>query len=243
MSGNTGLILVEEDNGHDHNNLRHEKAVKTQVTKLTDLKVGDKIQGFDHMMQPSTCTVEAIGEFGFGQLYGNYTDDHFILNPSTGMIEEHGASPSDVVTKEQKYEILTDCPLGIDESGTKFTPIDSDFCGRHLKEMSWSDYLLIHKGILRIVRATGGFWFSMSSYPDFSLVQTHAPPLCASMLKCMKDHEDCEDFEEHSIAFIDNALSESTKDIAKGVFTNIGRHRELGSAAASISAGKSVIAE
>jgi len=214
-----------------------------EVTRLTDLKVGDKIHGYDETMQLSTCSVEAIGEFGFGPLYGNYTDDHFILNSSTGMIEEHGSLPSDICTKGKKYQILTDCPLGVDESGIKFTPIDSDFCGKRMKEMSWKDYVLLHKGILRIVRATGGFWFSISSYTDMEAVERHAPPVCASMLKCMKDSKDCKHFEKNSIVFIDNTLSEFSKAIVKDVFPNIGSHNKLGSVAATLSAGKSIISK
>merc|ERR1711937_574575 len=106
--------------------------------------------------------------------------------------------------------------------------------------MSWSDYLLLHKGILRIVRATGGFWFSMSSYDDMNQVSMYAPPLCSSMLKCLKDHDNCHDFEKHSKSFIDKTLTEHTKTITKSIFTNIGRHRELGSVSATLSAGKSV---
>jgi len=223
--------------------LRNEQEERIQVTKLSDLKLGDNIQGYDAMMQLSTCSIEAIGEFGFGPLYGNYTDGHYILNPSTGMIEEHGSLPSHVVTKENKYQILTDCPLGIDESDTKFTPIDSDFCGKHMTEMSWTDYVLLHKGILRIVRATGGFWFSISSYSDMEAVGKYAPLLCASMLKCMKDSKDCEHFEIDSITFIDNTLNEFSKTIAKDVFPEIGSHFKLGSAAATLTAGKSVVSK
>jgi len=223
--------------------LRNEHEEKIEVTKLLDLKVGDNIQGYDTTMQLSTCSVEAIGEFGFGPLYGNYTNGHYILNPSTGMIEEHGSLPSHVVTKEKKYQILTDCPLGIDESGTKFTPIDSDFCGKHMTEMSWTDYVLLHKGILRIVRATGGFWFSISSYSDMEAVGKYAPSVCASMLKCMKDSTDCKHFEINSIAFIENTLNESSKTIVKDVFPEIGFHFNLGSVAATLSAGKSVVSK
>jgi len=223
--------------------LRNKQEERIQVTKLSDLKVGDNILGYDSMMQPSTCSVEAIGEFGFGPLYGNYTDGHYIFNPSTGMIGEHGSLPSHVVTKEKKYEILTDCPLGVDESGTKFTPIDSDMCGKHMTEMSWTDYILLHKGILRIVRATGGFWFSISSYSNKEALGKYAPPLCASMLKCMKDSKDCEQLEISSIAFIDNTLNEFSKTIVKDVFPEIGSHFKLGSVAATLSGGKSVVSK
>ena len=233
MSGNTGLIKV---------NTQKTKSQSSEVTKLIDLEIGDSIRGYDEFMRPSTCKVEAIGQFGFGPLYGNYTDDHFIYNPTNNMIEEHGkavASEADM-TRENKYEILTDCPLAQDEAGTRFTPIDKDFCGEETKSMSWSDYVLLHKGILRVVRETGGFWFSQSAYPDFDLLQRHAPSICKSMLKCLKDHDDCQDFEMSSIVFIETVLSDAAKVLTFDAFHNIGRHRELGSVSATVSGGGSI---
>ena len=78
-------------------------------------------------MNPTACIVEAVGSFGFGSLYGNYTSDHFMYNPESGEIEMHGEKGEK--TYEEKYDILTSCPLGVDESGKAFTPIDGDFCG------------------------------------------------------------------------------------------------------------------
>ena len=37
-----------------------------------------------------TYSVEAIGTFGLGELFGNYIKDHYILNPWTGDIEQNG---------------------------------------------------------------------------------------------------------------------------------------------------------
>ena len=76
---------------------------------------------------------------------------------------QHGAVGKRTV--EDKYEVLTSCPVGLDEAGTGFTPMDGDFCGKSTSEMGWSDYLLIHASMLRIVRATGGYWFSASHSP------------------------------------------------------------------------------
>lgn len=239
MSGNIGLPKVMHVTSGQET-LIEESSIS--VTKLTDLHVGDFIQGFDEQLQPTTCKVEAIGQFGHGPLYGNYTDDHFIYNPTTNMVEEHGVDgvlESDITT-EDKYEILTDCPLGVDEAGTKFTPIDSDFCGSHLTKLSWSDYILLHKGILRVVRETGTFWFRGSSYPDFELLQEHAPRICETMLQCMKDEEECHHLEKASVHFIENVLIHSARNEAYSAFHNIGRHRELGSVAAAVSGGKSV---
>ena len=53
------------------------------VTIVKELAVGDKIEGLDADKQPALCTVEAVGMFGHGALYGNYTEDHFVLDPAT----------------------------------------------------------------------------------------------------------------------------------------------------------------
>ena len=229
MSGETGVVVLEE------NNIPKGDSV---VVKVRDLTTNDSIQGLDENRQPTTCKIEAVGNFGVGPVYGNYTDGHYILNPDTGNIEQHGkGQPMSVV---DKYIVVTSCPLGVDESGTGFTPFDSDFFGDLAKEMSWTDYLLLHKAILRVVRATGGFWFHGSSYADMMFLHSHAPVVCSTMLKCMKDHEDCQEFEVASQVFIERALAEPARKKAYEAFGNIGQHRELGSASATVSAGGSV---
>jgi len=218
MSGNTGLFTDGD---------------KSQVTKLKELNEGDNIQGFDEKMEPMQCKVEAVGTFGFGYLYGNYTQGHFIFNPNTKMIQQHGVS--DEQTSEEKYDILTDCPLGVDEAGTKFTPIDSDFCGVKKKEMSWSDYILLHKAILRVVRQAGGFYFSSSAYSDMNAAKEIAPRICSSMLKCMKDCNDCDSLENESIFFIDEALTDEAKQKTIKAFKNLGSPSQPGSIARTVS--------
>ena len=47
--------------------------------------------------------------------------------------------------------MMTSCPVGLDEAGTGFTPMDGDFCGQATAEMAWSGYLLIHASMLRIM--------------------------------------------------------------------------------------------
>ena len=121
-----------------------------------------------------------------------------------------------------------------------FTPIDSDFCGDYTNQMSWKDYILIHKAVLRVVRETGGFWFSKATYPRFDLLQMHAPRICATMLKCMKNHEECEDLEAASLVFVERTLNEHAKAQVYKAFHNIGKHWEFGSVSSSVSAGKSV---
>jgi hypothetical protein len=179
------------------------------VTIVKELAVGDKIEGLDADKQPALCTVEAVGMFGHGALYGNYTEDHFVLDPATGNVMQHGAVGKRTV--EDKYEVLTSCPVGLDEAGTGFTPMDGDFCGKSTSEMGWSDYLLIHASMLRIVRATGGYWFSASAYSDFEAMVRHGPELCAAMLACAGDGIECDELERISTLFVDNYLADDAR--------------------------------
>ena len=223
MSGNTGTLKAtgtikapapatfsEKSTGTLKATLSEESTEKRTVTIVKELAVGDKIEGLDADKQPALCTVEAVGMFGHGALYGNYTEDHFVLDPATGNVMQHGAVGKRTV--EDKYEVLTSCPVGLDEAGTGFTPMDGDFCGKGTSEMGWSDYLLIHASMLRIVRATGGYWFSASAYSDFDSVVKHGPELCAAMLACAGEGIECDELERVSTLFVDNYLADDARE-------------------------------
>merc|ERR1712183_500189 len=115
---------------------------------------------------------------------GNFTADHFVYNPKTKKVEENGKD--DVLTATDKYDMISDCPLVEDESGKKFGPIDSDFCGSKIKELSWKNYLLLHTAILRVVRKTGGYWFDSSSYNDMETVKKFALKITRNVISWRK---------------------------------------------------------
>ena len=77
MSGNTGTLKASPSENSSTGGFER------TVTIVKELAVGDKIEGLDADKQPALCTVEAIGQFGHGTLYGNYTEDHFVLDPAT----------------------------------------------------------------------------------------------------------------------------------------------------------------
>ncbi len=241
MAGKTGVVSLVSSHNREEGSIRSLKPPRIekskQITKVRDLQVDNIILGLDESKQVKECRVEAVGSFGFGPVYGNYTDDHFVLNPTTGDVEVHGKKGDAKV--EDKYIVLTSCPLGLDESGIGFTPFDSDFFGDLTKDLTWKDYLLLHTAILRVVRETGTFWFNGDSYKDLKSLRHHAPLMGKTLLQCMKDHNDCEDLENASLFFIEKALADHTKTKAYDIFHNLGNHRELGSAAAVVSAGKS----
>lgn len=227
MSGNTGTFKaspISNSSGFDRT-----------VAIVKELQVGDTIEGLDAEKNPALCTVEAIGQFGHGPLFGNYTDDHFVLDPATGGIKQHGAVGNRTV--EDKYEVMTSCPVGLDEAGTGFTPMDGDFCGQATAEMAWSDYLLIHASMLRIIRATGGYWLSASAYSDFDSVVEHGPELCAAMLACAGPETDCDELERVSELFIDHYLTEDARNASHVGMPGLGKVGAPGSASFVVSQG------
>eukprot|EP00964_Phaeocystis_antarctica_P070138 scaffold42680_cov67-Phaeocystis_antarctica.AAC.6 len=121
MSGNTGTLKATPG------------SFERIVAIVKELAVGDTIEGLDADKQPALCTVEAVGSFGHGVLYGNYTADHFVLDPATGNVTQHGAVGNRTV--EDRYDVMTSCPVGLDETGTGFTPMDGGFCGKRTSEM------------------------------------------------------------------------------------------------------------
>ena len=230
MSGNTGTFKatpVENSIG----------GFKRTVAIVKELSVGDTIEGLDADKRPALCTVEAIGQFGHGALYGNYTEDHFMLDPATGNIMQHGAVGNRTV--EDKYDVMTSCPVALDEAGSGFTPMDGDFCGKNTSKMGWSDYLLIHASMLRIVRATGTYWFSASAYRDFDSVMQHGPELCSAMLACASAGAECNELERISALFINSDyLTDDARNATMKGMPGLGEMGAPGSVSFVVSQGK-----
>merc|ERR1739845_130069 len=146
---------------------------------VKDLNIGDKIDGLDRNMSPATCSVEAVGYFGNGPVFGNYTKDHFILDASSKTV--HPSGNNGERDEVEKYAVLTSCPVGLDESGIGFTAVDSDFLGD--QALQWSDYVLIHQAILSLVKEAGPFVFSPSTYTSMGKVKQYTKRLYKTMLK------------------------------------------------------------
>lgn len=109
MSGNTGLTKVNGDGS-------------TDVVTVKNAVPGDVVKGLDNNLHETDCEVVTTGYWGMGPLYGNYTDDHYIYNSTSGNVVEHGKVGK--LTFEGKYVLLSTCPVVLDESGVAFTPVD-----------------------------------------------------------------------------------------------------------------------
>lgn len=230
MSGNT-RVQVEADIGD-----QVDKVPAPYFKIVRDLVVGDTIQGLDKNLIPSTCTVEAVGDFGTGPVFGNYTEDHFILDISREVVFPNGAIGSTEIV--DKYAVLTSCPVGVDESGIGFTALASMFLGT--APLAWSDYVLIHEAIVEIVRNVGPFVFSPLSYTSMDKVKKYTTQLYRTMLKCSKNHNDCSAFEIAAKKMVDNSFTKESKKKVKAGFANFGNPYMSGSISAAVTKGKSV---
>ena len=204
---------------------------------VQDLTIGDSIKGLDENQDPTTCFVKAIGYFGEGQVFGNYTDHHYVLEDSSNDVKINGQNGDPQVV--DKFAVLTSCPAGLDESGIGFSAIDSDFTGND-DPISWSDYVLVHKGILNLVEEVGPSVFSPSAYISMETVKKYTQQFYKTMLTCIKDSSNCDSFERASQELIDNSLTDETKEKVLSTFSNLGVSTQSGSIAAVMSKGESV---
>jgi len=207
-----------------------------QFKNVRDLSIGDAIEGLDEEMDHVICSVEAVGDFGMGPVFGNYTRDHFILDASRGVVSPNGADGEEQFV--DKYAVLTSCPVGLDESGVGFTALDADFLGD--EAIGWSDYVLIHQAILNIVREVGPSVFSPSTYTSISKVRRYTKRFYKTMLVCVKDPEKCDAFERAAGDLLDNTVTKKAKANVHHCFLNLGNPWKPGSIAAAVSKGRSV---
>jgi hypothetical protein len=227
MSGNTRVGVLSSNESLN---------VEQKFKAVRELNMGDTIQGLNESMNPVACTVEAIGYFGNGPTYGNYTGDHFILNTAQQVVMPNGKTGNMEVV--DKYAVLTSCPVGLDESGVGFTAVDADFLGH--EALSWLDYIDIHRAIVGIVHEVGPFVFSPSTYTSMEQVKQYTNRLYKTMLKCARDSRTCNAFEKAAEDLVENALTEDAKTKIYTVFDNFGKPNMPGSIAAVVSKGQSL---
>lgn len=91
------------------------------VVQLQDLQVNDHIKGIDEDKNPAdNCEVAVLANIGLGVVYGNYTRDHYNLDDANGDLVQHGyigLAPEGDETAV--FQVLSSCPLTLDESGKK----------------------------------------------------------------------------------------------------------------------------
>jgi len=185
---------------------------------------GMKIRGKDANGRSRWCTVEDIYFNGMGTLFGNFTEGHFVLNDSSGMVLPSGNSSHEHFGA--RYTIFTDCPVMENKDGELFTPLAQTFCGA--RDFTWSEYLVLWTAIQQVVRDTGIFWFHLDeTFTDcknetmcgnISEWRDALPPVCESLMACAATQDDiiCDDFEEVAQTFFERYIrAERVEEIKK----------------------------
>lgn len=86
-----------------------------EYMRVDTLTIGNEVRGINADGAEASCTVTAIGESGFGTVYGNYTSNHFVLDQAHGEVIKHGAIGK--ISADNLFYVLLDCPFGLDETG------------------------------------------------------------------------------------------------------------------------------
>lgn len=198
----------------------HEKEDSSDMVVVRDLKNGDQIKGLDEEKEEAVCTVVSIFESGRGQFYGNYTAGHYVYDKEDGTIVTHDKEGE--MTTDDMYDVITDCPLGVDESGVGFTGISRNLCKGKMSKLSWKDYINLHRGLLRLIVATG--IHDYSAFRSVGKARKHLGGVCNAMIKCIKasgkknEGRKCRALERKSKVFYDKVLTKKAKrSIAKKI--------------------------
>ena len=154
VSGDTGVFKVNDDNS-------------VTVITLKEAESGDKVKGLDANLNDAVCEVEALGYWGKGDLYGNYTASHYVYDKSSGDIVEHGEVGD--YSFGDKFILLSDCPLVLDETEQAFTPLDSDVNygpeqGGNI--IAWDDYVNVYNSFVGLVDVVGACVMDQEGYAD-----------------------------------------------------------------------------
>lgn len=119
---------------------------------LKELQVNDKVFGLDADLMEATCTIITVGEWGLGLTFGQYTSDHYILEPMVGeTIIQHGEDGEEAL--ENMYLPISTCPFILDHAGTAFTSMDGITVGNALGPFAVTDYLGMYMIQMRLAIA------------------------------------------------------------------------------------------
>ena len=183
MSGNAGVFKV---NGADES---------VTVILVKEAVLGDKVKGLDKDLNPAVCEVMALGYWGQGALYGNYTPSHYVYDENSGDIVEHGQVGE--YSFDDKYTLLTSCPLVLDETEKAFTPIDSDVSdlfgdGEVGSVIPWDVYVNIFNYQSNLVENVGPCFLDQEGYEDFEGFAEFTKELNEVAKKCLQNGgQDC----------------------------------------------------
>ena len=140
--------------------------------------------------------------------YGNYTSTHLVLraNETGDDIVPHEEQGFTGTVEPQGFDVMTECPVAIDTTGTLFTPMATPFCDG-FGRFAWSDYLKIFKVLrkLSILYQVRDYSF-LTSIPD---ALSTLKGICSSIIDCSNscDKVGCFNLEATLASFLVNATT------------------------------------
>ena len=180
VSGDTGVSKVKEDG-------------TVTIIAVKDAEPGDMVKGLDDELKDADCEVKALGYWGKGALYGNYTASHYVYDDSSGNIVEHGEIGD--YSFGDLYILLSTCPLVVDEAEIAFTPLDSDVNFGAAQEngiMMWTDYVDEFNGFSALVSAVGPCIMDQDGYDDIQGFKAFSVVFNEAVKKCVDNGgDDC----------------------------------------------------
>ena len=163
----------------------------------------DIVTAFD-----SICLILPI-MYSYGPVVGNYTVEHFVLNDED-MVVEYGTTTNalgQVIRNDTLYDILLDCPFGVDESGVKFSAMANFHSAEtHYPNVTFADHLAVYDVLLGLVRETGSFWLFSDSYEDIEDAKIRRGQLVDMMMECLSLGEEapvCDEMEAAAAEFVE----------------------------------------
>ena len=229
--------------------------VGTRIIPLDEIPIGERIIGVNKEKEiVDECEVVSITNLGEGEVYGNYTADHYVLaSGESNELSVYGTAGEPRTAT--KHQILTTCPLAVDESGQMAS---MSICGKgaymcqcvyiifHVVvilippqhqtspvlyqggPIPWDIYLIIYDTLLKIVKETG--INSLDALRDLQYASAHLPSLCTSAVQCSETNE-CEDFEKYMLDFVNVELTYDAQMKVWKAFPDLGHVYKAGSMA------------
>ena len=135
----------------------------TGVVRVSELSEGDVIFGIiGPQRRPAWCKVISVCSTAADLDTNKITNDGF---KTDHVVTDHTVHPYKKGDKRMGlvYTLVTDCDASVNSAGRAFSPISHSFC---LRELTWSEYIILMSAMRRVTNHTGYFWLYTSGYYD-----------------------------------------------------------------------------
>ena len=166
-------------------------------------------------------------------MFDGYTVDHSVFSGTEeGGMVKYGSKYGETGerTFEDSYEVLTDCPLAVDENDVEFAGFGH--CG--VGSLGWSDYVTLYDAMHTLIDGSQLDWFSASTYKNMNDLVAQKDALCSLVLACDATEDEnslaCSELEVLLEAIVNDELDgETAQNQARAQFPNLGKPGKDGS--------------